>query len=266
MRPRRVGTFLMSRRPTSAKLSARSRIASISSRRELLDREQVLHATDLRGLGSEIVTSSTPSISSRRTLTRSLERGRQVLADVVGAERQLAVAAVAEDGELDPLRAAVVEEGVDRGAHGAAGEEDVVDEDDGALAEVEVDVGGVDDRLRGGRLGADVVAVEGDVEVADRQLGRRSARRGRRGGGGPGRRRGCGCRRGQIPGESGFFSTISCAIRLSVRPRSSCSSTTFSLTSSLPSWPHGTGLKDGRSSSSEGGDGQESPPGDRGDQ
>ena len=39
------------------------------------------------------------------------------------------------------------------------------------LGEVEVDVGGVDDRLRGGRLGADVVAVEGDVEVADRQLG-----------------------------------------------------------------------------------------------
>ena len=32
-------------------------------------------------------------------------------------------------------------------------------------------MGGVDDRLRGGRLGADVVAVEGDVEVADRQLG-----------------------------------------------------------------------------------------------
>ena len=61
-----------------------------------------------------------------------LAGGRQVLADVVGADRQLAVAAVAEHGELDPLRAAVVEEGLDRGAHGAAGEEDVVDEDDGA--------------------------------------------------------------------------------------------------------------------------------------
>ena len=83
-------------------------------------------------------------------MTRSLARGRQVLADVVGADRQLAVAAVAEHGELDPLRAAVVEEGVDRGAHGAAGEEDVVDEDDRAAGEVEVDVGGVDDRLRGG--------------------------------------------------------------------------------------------------------------------
>ena len=85
------------------------------------------------GWGSEIVTWSTPSISSRRTLTRSLAGGRQVLADVVGADRQLAVAAVAEDGELDPPRAAVVEERVDRGPHRAAGEEDVVDEDDGAL-------------------------------------------------------------------------------------------------------------------------------------
>ena len=100
------------------------------------------------GRGSEMVTSSTSSTSSRRTLTRSLARGRQVLADVVGAERQLAVAAVAEDRELHPLGAAVVEEGIDRGPDGAAGEEDVVDEDDGAAREVEVDVGGVDDGLR----------------------------------------------------------------------------------------------------------------------
>ena len=79
-----------------------------------------------------------------------LAGGRQVLADVVGADRQLAVAAVAEHRQLHPARPAVVEERLDRGADGAAGEEDVVDEDDGALGEVEVDVGGVDDRLRGG--------------------------------------------------------------------------------------------------------------------
>src|SRR5215218_10120398 len=47
--------------------------------------------------------------------------------------------------------------------------------------------------------------------------------------------------------ESGFFSAISWAIRRSVRLRSSCSSTTFSFTSVLPSWPHGTWLKDGGS-------------------
>ena len=77
-------------------------------------------------------------------------RRRQVLADVVGADRQLAVAAVGEHRELDPLRAAVVEQRVDRGAHRAAGEEHVVDQDDGAAVEVEVEVRGVDDRLRAG--------------------------------------------------------------------------------------------------------------------
>ena len=72
------------------------------------------------------------------------------------------------DRQLHALGTAIVEERLDRGADGAAGVEDVVDEDDGAVGEVEVDVGGVDDRLLGGRLGADVVAVEGDVEVPDR--------------------------------------------------------------------------------------------------
>ena len=46
--------------------------------------------------------------------------GREVLAHVVGADRELAVAAVDEHGELDALGAAVVEEGVDRGADRAA--------------------------------------------------------------------------------------------------------------------------------------------------
>src|SRR5262245_35863484 len=58
-------------------------------------------------------------------------RGRKVLADEVGTDRQLAMAAVDDHGELDALGPAVVEEGLDRGAHGAAGEEDVVDKDDG---------------------------------------------------------------------------------------------------------------------------------------
>ena len=140
------------------------------------------------------------------------------------------MAAVAEDRELHPLRAAVVEERLDRGAHGAAGEEDVVDEDDGAAGEVEVDVGGVDDRLRGGRLGADVVAVEGDVDVADRQLG--AGQLAEQGVQAAGEQGAAGVdaddRRGRS--GSGFFSAISWAIRRSVRLRSSCSSTTFSLT------------------------------------
>jgi hypothetical protein len=47
---------------------------------------------------------------------RSSRRGGQVLADVVGPDRQLAVAAVDEDGELHARRPPEVEERVDRGA------------------------------------------------------------------------------------------------------------------------------------------------------
>src|SRR5688572_31723923 len=80
------------------------------------------------------------------------------------------MAAVAEDGELHPGGPAVVEERLDRRPHGAAGVEDVVDEDDGPPREVEVEVGGVDDGLAGGLAAADVVAVEGDVDVPERDL------------------------------------------------------------------------------------------------
>jgi hypothetical protein len=78
------------------------------------------------------------------------------------------VAPVDEGCQLDAARAPVVEERLDRGAGGPAGEEDVVDEHHGAGAQVEVEVRGVDDR----RLGplADIVAVEGDVDVPQRHL------------------------------------------------------------------------------------------------
>src|SRR5919106_2473764 len=100
--------------------------------------------------------------------------GGQVLADVVGTDRQLAVAAVGEDRELDAGRAAVVEERLDRGADRPTGVEDVVDEDAGPALQREVELGGTDERLRvpGGLTGADldVVPVEGDVDGADRHL------------------------------------------------------------------------------------------------
>ncbi len=80
------------------------------------------------------------------------------------------MAAVGEHGELDAVGAPVVEEGVDPGPHGAPGVEDVVDDHHRAPRELEVEVGGVDDRLAAGRAILDVVAVEGDVEVAERDL------------------------------------------------------------------------------------------------
>ena len=153
-------------------------------------------------------------------------RGRQVLADVVGADRQLAVAAVDEHRELDAGRAAEVEERVDRRAHRAPGVEHVVDDHDRAAVDREVELGGVDDRRCAG------------PDARDRR-GRRRCRRVPSGTGGSSSSLG---QRVQALGEdraaamdpderepsptSGFFSTISWAIRTSVRRMSSRSRTT----------------------------------------
>src|SRR5205085_9431409 len=98
-------------------------------------------------------------------------RRRQVLADIVRPDRQLAMASVDDHGELNARRPAVVEERLDRRADRAPGVEDVVDEYDGPPAEREVELGRVHERLRGERCLApahgDSVAVEGDVDGAD---------------------------------------------------------------------------------------------------
>ena len=78
------------------------------------------------------------------------------------------MAAVDEDGELDARRAAALEERLDRGADRAARIEDVVDEDARLSAQVEVELGRVDDGLAA--AGAGVVAMEGDVDRAERDL------------------------------------------------------------------------------------------------
>ena len=84
------------------------------------------------------------------------------------------MAAVGEHGELDARGPAVLEQRVDRGADRAAGVEDVVDEDHGAALELEVELRVADDRLAAARRLAvadvDVVAVEGDVELAEVEL------------------------------------------------------------------------------------------------
>ena len=94
------------------------------------------------------------------------ERGGEVLADEVGADRQLAVAAVDQDGQLHGLRPADLGERVERGTDRAAGVEHVVDEHHGlAVDAARRDVGR---HQRPGGLEAQVVAVHGDVERADR--------------------------------------------------------------------------------------------------
>ncbi len=173
VRPRSVGTFLMSRRPTSAKLGGAIEDALHLLAAELVHSEQVLHRVllcprRLRWGDRDLV----DAVGLLQPHVHPLARGgRQVLADVVGPDRELAVAAVREHGQLNPRRPAVVEEGVDRGPHRAAGVEHVVDKDDRPPREVEVEVGVVDDRCVARLAPLDVVAVEGDVEVAERDLG-----------------------------------------------------------------------------------------------
>ena len=185
------------------------------------------HAALLRcSPAAPIVTSSRPSSSVEADVDPLVLRGRDVLADVVGADRQLAVAAVDQRRELHARGPAEVEDRVDRGAHGAARVEDVVDDHDRAVLEREVELGREHDRRA--RADREVVAVEGDVERAERDGRCAAARRRARAGAARGSRRGGGCRRarpvratrlGPLPG--GFFSTISCAIRTSVRRMSS---------------------------------------------
>jgi len=101
-------------------------------------------------------------------------RGRQVLAHVVGSNRQLTVAAVGEHRQLHPIRTSVLDERVDRSADGAAGVEDVVDEDHRAPLELELEPRVAYDRLRTARRAtrADthVVTMERDVELTELEL------------------------------------------------------------------------------------------------
>ena len=103
-----------------------------------------------------------------------LARRRQVLADVVGTDRKLSVAAIGEAGELHARGPAVVEERLDSGADRPPGVEDVVDEDARAPLEREVELRRAHEGLRvDRRLAAadlDVVAVEGDVDGAELDL------------------------------------------------------------------------------------------------
>jgi hypothetical protein len=81
------------------------------------------------------------------------------------------VAPIAKDGKLDPLWPTVVKKRVDGGPDGAPSEEDVIDENHRFAAQVEVDVGGVYDRLGRWRLRAHIIPVEGDIEVPDWGVG-----------------------------------------------------------------------------------------------
>ena len=90
------------------------------------------------------------------------------MSEVIGRDGQLAVSTVDEDGKLDAGGTAVVDEFVEGGADGAAGEKDIVKEDDVRSLDREGKVGAADGSNRAKVV--EVVAVEGDIEGAERGL------------------------------------------------------------------------------------------------
>src|SRR5919109_2661783 len=190
-RPRSVGSFFISRSSERAKLRAVPSRRSMSSRESSATDSRCRRSAEAGGSRSSRMTRMSPIVGllfwagdeqdavdlvdlDELDLDPLAAGGRQVLADVVGTDRKLAMAAVGEAGELHPSRAAVVEKGVDRRTNGPAGVEDVVDEHARHSLKREVEPRRADDRLRLlRRLAAshlDVVAVEGDVERARRDL------------------------------------------------------------------------------------------------
>src|SRR6186713_1566717 len=184
-RPRRVGSFFISRS------SDRSSVRAVPSRRSTSSR--VRSPIEIRcRLGGEAGGRRSSRITCRSPigllpwneqnlidlvdfdeldLDALLAGGRQVLADVVGADRKLAVATVGEASELHSSGTSVVEERLDRGADRAPRVEDVVDEDAGHSLERKVELRVAHDGLRVDRrlspAHLDVVAVEGDVDRAE---------------------------------------------------------------------------------------------------
>src|SRR5215204_1480886 len=190
VRPRSVGSFFISRSSERAKLRAVASSRWTSSRERSAIDSRCRRSVGAGGSRSSRIT----RMSAMRFLLGAgdeqdlvdlvhldelhldalVPRGRQVLADVVGTDGKLSMAAIREAGELDARRPAVVEECIDRRADRAAGVEDIVDEDDGAALERELELRRAEDRLGVARWLAatdlDVVAVEGDVQRAEIEL------------------------------------------------------------------------------------------------
>src|SRR5215218_9122344 len=187
VRPRSVGSFFTSRSSDASKLRARASRRSTSSRERSrietrwrrggaaggsCSRTSRMSAIAMFLLGGGDQQDAVDLVDLHELHLDALTARRgQVLADVVGADGQLAVAAISEHGELDAFGAAEVEQGLDCGADRSAGVEDVVDEHDRPPFEREAELRRADDRLgvqrRLAAADADVVAVEGDVDGAD---------------------------------------------------------------------------------------------------
>src|SRR5207245_2501412 len=164
--PRSAGTFLMSRSEISLKDAAVSRMLVISPA------DTPSSPSRCRCVNAMLASSPFDHdlVHAVRLGEPDLHllaaRGGNVLADVVGADRQLAMTPIDEDRELDRLRAPEVDERVHGGADGPAGEEHVVHEEDPLAVDGERDVRAVHHRIL--QAPVEVVAVERDVDDTER--------------------------------------------------------------------------------------------------
>src|SRR3989338_4206731 len=91
-----------------------------------------------------------------------------LLADVVGRYGKFPPAAVDQDGQVDELRAAQVDQVIDGGAHGPAGVQDVIHQDNRFIGDVEWDARVVHPAFGQERI--EIVAVERNVHLAHRHF------------------------------------------------------------------------------------------------
>src|SRR5664280_39685 len=165
--PRRSGTFLTSRSLTLRNVPAVSRMwLTMDAGKPSIDSRWIssslrlscgLRRTNMAGLGTDLE-AETPGVVARQ---RETLRGRQLDARhrQRRLDRQLAVAAIDENGQGDAGRTAEIVELVDGGADGAAGVEHIVDQDDAAALDLERQAGVVG--ARGQTALRKIVAVQG---------------------------------------------------------------------------------------------------------
>ena len=167
VRPRSAGSFLIGRSASDRISSAVVRTCSASSR---LRSAALSRWRFMSGLPpGSVDRDGVHAVGLLEPDADPLHQRRgQVLADEVGADRQLPVAAVDEDRETHPARPADVVQRVERGADGAPGEQHVVDQDHGLVVDAaRRDLGR---QQRAGRLHPQVVAVHRGVERPDRDV------------------------------------------------------------------------------------------------
>ena len=140
--------------PTSPRQSVQVRLQEIDGEDEVLLEDDLVAVIDLL----------------QAHLHALVERGGQVLADVVGLDGQLAVAAVHEDDQLNRLRPPEIDESVERRARRPPGVEHVVHQQNLASVDGKRNLRAAYDRLRPHGVPHQVVAVERDVEGAGRHL------------------------------------------------------------------------------------------------